>query len=53
MHIDWARLGYVAACVAAPATWGALTAWLFGWIDRRRLRRGKPERERAFLDYSI
>ncbi|HLU66128.1 MAG TPA: hypothetical protein VKZ63_07620 [Kofleriaceae bacterium] len=53
MDIDWSLWGYVVACVAAPAGWGALCAWLFARIDRRRRGAGKTERERAFIDYSI
>jgi hypothetical protein len=50
MDLDWDRLGYVAVCVLLPAAWGAIAAWLFGRLDRRRAAR-KPDRPP--LDYSI
>jgi hypothetical protein len=46
----WERLGYVALCVVFPAAWGALTAWAFGRLDRRR---GDKRPPRPPLDYSI
>ncbi len=27
---------YVAACLAAPALWGVVSAWLFSRLDKRR-----------------
>jgi hypothetical protein len=48
---DWL---YTVSCLAAPAGWGALMAWLFGLVERRRRaqsarRPGDPPP----IDYSI
>lgn len=47
---------YVAACLAVPAVWGVVSAWLFGRIDARR-RKAKGNDSDATLrppvDYSI
>lgn len=47
---DWQQWLYIAACVIVPATWGAVTAWLFSRLDRRRARRDQAARE---IDYMI
>ncbi|MCP4448851.1 MAG: hypothetical protein GY811_26480 [Myxococcales bacterium] len=47
---------YVAACLAAPAISGVLSAWIFGRIDaRRRKATGDPQDTilRPPVDYSI
>ena len=41
---------YIAACVIVPALWGAVSAWLFSRLDRRR-REQMPERPP--IDYMI
>lgn len=51
MELDWARLGYVAVCLFLPALWGALAAWLFGRLDRRRAARRLADRPP--MDYTI
>jgi len=53
MDFDWNQWLYVLACVLVPAAWGATAAWLFGRIDKRRQKRGEPERQSAYVDYSI
>ena len=42
---------YVAACILVPAAWGAVSAWLFARLDKRR---APKEEERApRVDYMI
>ncbi len=41
---------YIAACVLVPALWGAVSAWLFSGLDRRRR---EKQRERPPIDYMI
>lgn len=47
---------YVAACLAAPAVWGVISAWIFGRIDARRQKTAgvaAAEKQRPPVDYSI
>jgi hypothetical protein len=54
MDIDWAKLGYVVACLALPAVWGVVAAKLFSRLDRRRKARADAAAaERPPIDYVI
>ena len=46
----WHSWAYVVACIAIPATWGAVSVWLFDKLNRRSAR---PDRARPPTDYSI
>ena len=44
----WAMWGYIAACIAAPAAWGAVAAWLFTRGDAKSRPSDQPT-----VDYMI
>ena len=48
----WNIWVYIGACLAVPAAWGALSAWLFGRLDRRGAA-DEAEQRRPPVDYAI